>query len=259
LPPRNRLLAQLSPNELARIQPYLEPVPLPKGKVLYDYGDTPTYAYFPASGMLSMLAATESGAALEVAIVCADGFVGIPILFQASASAQVRVQLAGDASRLRADVLLKEFRTGGALQRTLLQYANRVLAQTTQAAICHRYHSVTERLCRWFLLVHDCLGADTIELTQECIAHTLGIPRSAVSTTAASLQDHGFIRQRHGRIQVLNRRGLQQWTCECYAMLADGGDRPSLALPHPSDRSRRSTASPDVSRRAPPGAPSDRG
>lgn len=222
MPPRNRLLAQLSQENLRWIAPYLELVPLPKSKVLYDYGDAPRYAYFPVSGMLSMLAATQGGAVLEIAMICADGFVGIPIVFQTGARSQVRVQITGEAYRVRADVLLKEFRKGGALQSALLQYADDTFAQTAQAAVCHRFHSVTERLSRWLLVAQDCVHADTIELTQESIAHMLGIPRSAVSTAAASLQDQGFVRQRHGRIQILNRPGLEQWTCECYAALKGG-------------------------------------
>ena len=217
--PRNRLLAQLSEDELRSMTPYLELVPLTKGKVLYDYGDIPRYAFFPVSGMLSMLAATQGGAVLEIAMICADGFVGIPIVFQVGARSQVRVQIPGDAQRIRAEVLLKAFRKGGTLQSVVLQYADDTFAQAAQAAVCHRFHSVTERLSRWLLVAQDCVHADTIELTQEFIAHMLGIPRSAVSTAATALQDQGFIRQRHGRIQILNRRGLEQWTCECYAAL----------------------------------------
>ena len=228
MPPKNRLLAQLSEEELRWIAPYLEFVSLPKGKVLYDYGDTPRHAFFPVGGMLSMLAATQGGAVLEIAMICADGFVGMPIVFQAGARSQVRVQIPGEAYRLRAAALLKEFRKSGALQMAILQYADETLAQAAQAAVCHRFHSITERLSRWLLVAHDCVRADTIELTQEFIAHMLGIPRSGVSTAAAVLQDQGFIRQRHGRIQILNRPGLEQWTCECYAALKGGAQDGAL-------------------------------
>ena len=241
MPPRNRLLAQLSDEERRRIDPYLESVPLPKGKVLYDHGDAPRFAYFPVSGMLSMLAATQGGGVLEVAMICADGFVGMPIIFQASARSQVRVQVPGEAYRLRSEVLLKEFRRGGILQGEILRYADDILAQTTQAAVCHRFHSVTERLCRWLLVAQDCVRTDIIELTQEFIAHMLGIPRSAVSTAAASLQDQGLVRQRHGRVQILNRRGLEQWTCECYAAL-NGREHAMPLHPSAGERSSRPIA-----------------
>jgi CRP-like cAMP-binding protein len=250
--PKNRLLTQFSPEELRGIQPYLEAVPLPKGKVLYDVGDRPRYAYFPVRGLLSIFAATESGGVLEVAMVCADGFVGVPILCQRPASAQVRVQSAGDAHRLRAEILLKEFQRGGPFQAALLGAMHDLVAQTAQAAICLRYHSVIERVCRWVLIAHDGLGSDTIDVTQEGIAQMLGIPRSAVSTAAAALQDHGLIRQRHGRIQVLNRAELRHWTCECYAVLTGAEAIRSLAVTPPSGRPSTSAhGSASVAGRAP--------
>jgi CRP-like cAMP-binding protein len=218
----NHPLAQLSQDEWRRLQPYLESGALAKGKVLYGCGDSPRFAYFPISGLISILATSESGAVLEVAIVCRGGFLGIPILTQSPARADARVQVAGEAIRIRADVILSEFRRSGTLQRVLLQDVDRVLAHTAQSALCLRHHSVTERLCRWLLVVADCIGADTIDLTQEAIAETLGSPRTAVSSAATALQEEGFIRQRHGHIRILKRSGLERWSCECYATLAPG-------------------------------------
>jgi CRP-like cAMP-binding protein len=217
--PKNYPLAQLSQDEWRRVQPYIESVVLPKGKVLYGWGDVPRFGYFPVSGLISVLATSDSGDALEVAIVCRGGFVGIPILTQSPARAEARVQVAGEGIRVRGDVVLSEFRRSGTLQRVLLQDVDRVLADTAQAALCLRYHSVAERLCRWLLIVADCTGADTIALTQENIAEVLGSPRTAVSTDATALQEEGFIRQRHGHIRILKRSGLERWSCRCYATL----------------------------------------
>ena len=233
----NHPLAQLSPDEWRRLQPFLESVALPKGKVLYGWGDSPRVGYFPVGGLISVMATLESGAVLEVALVCRGGFVGIPILTQSPARAEARVQVAGEAIRVRADVILSEFRRSGTLQRVLLQDVDRVLAHTAQSALCLRHHSVAERLCRWLLVVAECTGADTVDLTQEAIAEILGSPRTAVSTAATALQDEGFIRQRHGRIRILKRSGLERWSCECYATLtpvspALVGSRP--ARPSPS-------------------------
>jgi CRP-like cAMP-binding protein len=194
-------------------------IPLPKGRTLYDHGDVPRFGYFPVSGLVSMLATTVGGDVLEVAIVGRGGFIGIPVVMQTPARCEVRVQVAGEAVRVRSDVLLGEFKKGQTLQRILLQDFDRVLAHTAQSALCLRHHSVVERLCRWLLVVADCIGSDTIDLTQECIAQILGIPRTAVSTAAASLQDEGFIRQRHGHIHILKRAGLERWSCECYREL----------------------------------------
>lgn len=216
MPQRNGLLAQLSDDEQRRLRPYLELIPLPKGKTLYHCGDAPRFAYFPVSGLVSILATTVAGDVLEVALVGRGGFIGIPVVMQTPARCEVRVQVAGEAVRVRSDVLLGEFKKGLTLQRLLLQDVDRVLAHTAQLALCLRHHSVTERLCRWLLVAIDCIGADTIDLTQEAIAEILGSPRTAVSTAATALQDEGFIRQRHGHLRILRRAGLERWACECY-------------------------------------------
>jgi CRP-like cAMP-binding protein len=206
--PPNRVLAALAPEDYRRLEPHLERIPLSSGKVLYDYGDAPRFGYFPVSGMLSVRAAEESGSIIQVAAICNDGFVGLPIVLGSTARSQVVVELPGDAYRIRAGVLLQEFRREGTFRSSILLQLDRLIAESAQAIVCHRYHSVRQRICRWLLLARDCTGLDTIHITQEHIAEVLAVPRSAVSSTAAVLQDRGLIRQRHGRIQVLKPHGL---------------------------------------------------
>ena len=62
-------------------------------------------------------------------------------------------------------------------------------------------------------MTRDRVESDTIELTQEFIGHVLGADRKRVSAAASTLQDAGYIRQRHGRITILNRRGVEQCAC----------------------------------------------
>jgi CRP-like cAMP-binding protein len=220
----NRLLAAVPPEERQRFEPHLERVTLPKGKVLYDHGDVVRYAYFPVSGTMSMVAAAETGAVLQIAMICNEGFVGLPVLLRAPAPAQVTVRLPGEAYRIHADALLHEFRRGATLQDVLLQYVHRLLIEVAQAAVCYRYHSRRQRICRWLLTAQDCARTDILELTQEFIAEMLAIPRSAVSETAVALQERGLIRQRHGRIQILKRHDLQMMACECYVALKHDRD-----------------------------------
>ena len=93
--------------------------------------------------------------------------------------------------------------------------ANELIEQIGQTAVCRSFHTVTQRLSRWLLIWARCIRSDNIELTQELIAHMLGSRRTAVSTAAMVLQDRALIRQRHGRIQILNRNGLVAYACEC--------------------------------------------
>jgi Mn-dependent DtxR family transcriptional regulator len=53
-------------------------------------------------------------------------------------------------------------------------------------------------------------------MTQELIGNMLGVRREGVTEAAIKLQKAGLIRYARGHITLLNRRGLEQRTCECY-------------------------------------------
>jgi CRP-like cAMP-binding protein len=239
----NGVLARLPAEEWHRMSSYLERVALPKGKVLYDYGDVPRYGYFLVRGMASVLAVTEHGDAIQIATVPRYGFVGLPIVLHTPATSQVVMHLPGEGYRVRADVLQREFRRCGAFHVAVLGQLDRLLTESACAVLCRRYHSTRQRFCRWLLTTRDGAGVDTIDVTQEQVAQMLAVPRTAISSTAASLQDRGLIRQRHGRIQILKPRALETLTCECYWSLrrAGAGDLPSIVTPM-RDRQHRDVA-----------------
>lgn len=226
MPPANRLLATLPRDELRRLEGQLESVRLSKGKVLYDAGDPMRHAYFPLNGMVSLLATTRHGQTVEVAMVGNEGVVGLPIVLRATvAPYRVMVQIPADAVRVRSETLAIEFRRCTEFQDALLMYTNSLVGQISQSAVCHRFHPVLQRLSRWLLIAHDRVEGDTIELTQEFIAHMLGIPRTGVTAAAVALGDAGVIRYRRGRITILNRKRLEAESCECYRIVRDEIDR----------------------------------
>ncbi len=156
-----------------------------------------------------------------MAMVGRDGFVGLPAALRVAAFPyRLIVQLPTDAFRLRAETFIAELRRNRPLEDAALQHAHAVLAEIAQSAVCHRFHTATQRLCRWLLISQDHLNAPTIDLTQEFIAHMLGVPRNTVSASAIILQDEHVIEQRHGRIRILNRRALERLSCECYRIVS---------------------------------------
>jgi CRP-like cAMP-binding protein len=73
---KNRILRQLSIDELKSVQPWLTLVQLQSNVVLHEQGGPIEQIYFPLSGMISLLAVMQSGEAIETGIVGADGLLG---------------------------------------------------------------------------------------------------------------------------------------------------------------------------------------
>ncbi|HEY1399654.1 Crp/Fnr family transcriptional regulator [Roseateles sp.] len=228
----NRLLAALSDDELSRWLPDLEAVEAPLGEVLYESGGQLTHVYFPTTCIVSLLYVLEDGGSAEISVVGYEGVLGVSLFMggQTTPSRGV-VQSAGQLLRLRSDLMLKEFNRAGKVMQLLLRYTQALLTQMSQTAVCNRHHSLDQQLCRWLLLSLDRLHGDDLVMTQELIANMLGVRREGVTEAAGNLQDAGLIRYRRGHITVLDRPGLEQRTCECYAVVKNEYNRLLAPLP----------------------------
>jgi CRP-like cAMP-binding protein len=245
-PRENRLLAALPADEYKMLLPALEPVALARGMALYESGRPQPYLYFPATGIVSLLYLLESGAATEIALCGREGVVGVSLFMGGGATpSRAVVQIAGHGWRMRAGPMKKSFDRGGALQPLLLRFTQALITQMTQTGVCNRHHSVEQQVCRWLLLALDRVGPGSIEMTQERIAHLLGVRREGVTEAAGRLQVDGLIRYSRGRIRVLERGGLEQRVCECYGVVKAEYDRlapalmPAMAGPRGAARSER--------------------
>ena len=225
-PRSNRLLAALPDAEWKRWLPQLEPVDMPLGQVLYESGSRLAHVYFPTTSIVSLLYVMEDGASAEIAVVGNEGIVGISLFMGGeSTPSRALVQSAGKGLRLRADVMLQEFNRAGPVLHLLLRYTQALITQMAQTAVCNRHHSVDQQLCRWLLLSLDRLDTNDLVMTQELIANMLGVRREGVTEAAGHLQHAGLIHYRRGHITVIDRAGLEQHTCECYAVVKKEYDR----------------------------------
>ena len=231
-PHQNTLLAALPSEELARLLPNLEGVLMPLGKILYESGDLMTHVYFPTTAIVSMLYVLEDGASAEIAVVGNEGILGISLFMGGETTpSRAVVQTAGHAYRLKAQLLKDEFNRAGPVLRLLLRYTQALITQMTHTAVCNRHHSIDQQLCRWLLLSLDRLPSLTLITTQELIASMLGVRRGSVTESAGKLQRAGLIRYKRGRIDVLDRPGLEKASCECYAVVRREYDRLLAPLP----------------------------
>jgi CRP-like cAMP-binding protein len=223
---KNQLLTVLPSDVFTRWLPHLEWVDMPLGAVLYESSGKMTHVYFPEDCIVSLLFVLENGSSAEIAVVGLEGMVGISLFMGGNTTpSRAVVQSAGKAYRLRAAFLKQEFDLSSSVMHLLLRYTQALITQMTQTAVCNRHHSLDQQLCRWLLLSLDRLSGPHLVMTQELIANMLGVRREGVTEAAGQLQKAGLISYTRGRIKVEDRPGLEQRSCECYAVVKKEYDR----------------------------------
>lgn len=231
-PKQNRILAALPAEDYERLLPDLEFVPMPLGWTMSESGDHVKFLHFPIAGIVSLIYDLEDGSSSEIALVGNEGMVGISIFMGGeSMPSNTFVQSTGEAYRLSRKIMKQEFALGGKLQHLALLYTQALIAQTSQTAVCNQHHTVDQRLCRWLLMSADRLHEKTLVVTQELMAHLLGVRRESVTLTASKLEKEGLITRSRGSITIVNRTDLKARACECYGIVKEEYDR---LLPHPA-------------------------
>ncbi len=188
------------------------------GETLCEAEQPFEHVYFPLKGFISLVAKLDDHPALEMGLIGNEGMLGATLLLDVDAvPLRGVVQGAGNALRMTASELRKQLRESPTLTRTLGRYLYVLMAQLSQTAACTRFHEIRPRLARWLLMTHDRSHGDGFHLTHEFLADMLGVQRSAITIAAGGLQRRKLIRYTRGHITILNRRGLEAASCECYA------------------------------------------
>ncbi|MBT2785167.1 MULTISPECIES: Crp/Fnr family transcriptional regulator [unclassified Halomonas] len=223
---QNSLLRLLTEEELTHLLPSFEKVTLTLGQSLSESGKQMSHVYFPLDAIVSLLCVMEDGASTEIAVVGYEGVVGVSLFMGGETTpSRAIVQSAGQAYRLKGQLLKNEFYRAGSMQRLLLRYTQALLTQMAQTAVCNRHHSLDKQLCRWLLLSLDRLHSNELLMTHELIANMLGVRREGVTEAAGKLQRAGLISYNRGHITVIDRPGLEARVCECYSVVKNEYDR----------------------------------
>jgi CRP-like cAMP-binding protein len=216
----NRLLASLPRTHYKRLVSGLEPVELNFGDVLFEPGEQIRHVYFPDRSLVSLLTLVDGKMALEIGMVGREGMVGTALALGIGVSpVRALVQGAGAAVRMKAARFVGELRRSLPLQRALYRYTDTLMAQVAQTAACNRFHLVQQRLARWLLMTRDRLQSNSFPLTQEFLAHMLGVRREGVTAAAGSLQKRKLIEYSRGNIVIVDGRRLEAASCSCYQIV----------------------------------------
>jgi CRP-like cAMP-binding protein len=224
--PANRLLGALRPELRERIAPHLELVSFRARDVLAPADEPVAFVLFIESGVCSLVASTREGQAVECAAVGTEGFVGTPAVVAGQGlPVDTVAQTSGTALRMTAEAFRRELERDEEFRNISRRYVHALLAQALQSAACNRLHSLEERCARWLLTAHDRVGGESLAVTQEALAATLGVRRPSLTLVASVLQRAGLITYRRGEMRILDRRGLETTACECYGVIRGHLDR----------------------------------
>jgi CRP-like cAMP-binding protein len=164
------------------------------------------------------------GRMLEAATIGDDGMVGVEAFFMDDAvsacQTMVQVPVADvSAERLGIQDFRRELGLRPTLYRAVARYIETLYAVMGRLMACNAHHSVDERCARWLLTIDDRMGGHDFHVSHECLAAMLGVRRQTISVVAATLRAAGLIRYVHGRITILDRKGLEAAACECYPIM----------------------------------------
>lgn len=213
----NRLVDKLAGPDRQRLLADSEQVELCAAEVICRSGERLRHVYFPTEGIISLVTSLRDGSRLEVGSIGHEGMLGSSLVLGVDTSAQhAMVQRSGMAWRLGASVFQQHLRKNITLRRLLNCYVYVLMGQLAQTTACSHYHQVRARLARRLLMTRDQARGNEFHVTQEFLAHMLGVRRVGVTNAANSLREEGLIDYRRGAITILDGAALELASCACY-------------------------------------------
>jgi CRP-like cAMP-binding protein len=213
----NHLLGLLDASTLALLKPHMRTISVEHGELLHTSSSEIEYAYFPRSCIISVLATTEQGATAETSIVGREGMIGSSTIHGITTSfADSIVQVAGEAVKIPAAEVHRAGRSSESFRKTVALFDLSLLAQSQQSTACQALHQVEHRAARWLMQCRKRLGSNDIRLTQEFFGQMLGVQRTTINLVERTLQNAGLIQIGRGRISIVDAKGLQDVSCDCY-------------------------------------------
>jgi CRP-like cAMP-binding protein len=221
----NQLLGAMETAARERIESHLEPINLKLGDIVCEAGGILEHAYFPQGSVLSLLTVLESGTAIETANIGREGAFGLfAAMYSRTSFNRCLIQLEGSMVRCPIEFLQAEFDRSGHVRNLFVSYSETLLSQVQQTVACNAMHSTEERVCRWLLMLHDRAEGEVLAYTHEFLSHMLGANRKSITLAAQSMQTAGLISYRRGKMQILDRPGIEKASCECYAVVKERFD-----------------------------------
>lgn len=221
----NRMLASLPKDILTAVIEHARPDTMVHGRVFVEPGDLTREVHFVTSGAISLVTLLVDGDAVEAGMVGREGALGAhAVLTGLPAFTRAICQIDGTLLTLEESVFRSLVQDRPDIRIMVDRYVEGAANQAQQAIGCRAWHAVEHRFARWLLTACDHAGRDRIALTQEFMAHMLGVNRTTVSAIAGRFKAEGLIRYSRGQIAVKDRAALERSACECLPELRQRWD-----------------------------------
>ncbi|WP_022723414.1 Crp/Fnr family transcriptional regulator [Rhodopseudomonas sp. B29] len=218
---RNRILADLSADDFATLEPLLRRIDFRGRTVLQEANRPVEYVHFIEDGLVSHVAGSRTES-VETAMVGCFGYVGVPLILGSSIAPQRAIAcMPGSALRIEADELSRLLTERPQIHARMLRYVQALMAQNSQSVLCATKHEINQRLARWLLLAIDRLQSDVLAITHEMLATSMGVRRASITNALLQFEAEGVVQKQRGAIRVIDRAGLEQRACDCYHIVRD--------------------------------------
>jgi CRP-like cAMP-binding protein len=218
----NRLLNALPGTSGKGLFATTQRVSLSVKDILCHPGDPITAVYFPLTCVISMMTEMKNGATIEVATVGNEGMLGIAAYLRIDAAVGLGItQVPGEALRMSVKDFKEAAKSNEDFDTILRRYTHALLMQIALSGGCNSLHSVEERYTRWLLMMHDRTNVDVFAFTQEFLSRMLGVSRGRVNIVTGALEKAGQIKHSRNQITVLDWKGLEASSCDCYRIIKE--------------------------------------
>jgi CRP-like cAMP-binding protein len=218
-PANNLMIKQFDAEKYDKLLQSFQLVCLEAGQLIFRPHEIIQFVFFPVSAIIAMQIDISDGSSADIVLIGKEGMVGSGVMGGNQNFSRARVKFAGFAYKLPLSVFQSELALDSAFLKIWMATTRQMILQIAMPTVCSSKHSNEQQIIRWIMNTLDKTQGQTLQITHQEIADTLGIRRESVTLTAGKLSHEGLIEVTRGQLQILDRPKLEVRACECYRVM----------------------------------------
>jgi CRP-like cAMP-binding protein len=216
----NKILLAIPDAEYRMLRPHLQYLKLPHHCSLHEPHRRMKFIHFLNEGLVSLIVVMKDGKTVEAGIIGNEGVTGASGIAGLPRSPLREImQIGGNGFRMEISVMPKLLAAAPQFRQIVGRFMTVLGMQVSQTAACNRVHTIEQRLARWLLMAQKRIDSGPLPITHDFLATMLGTDRPSVTLAAGALQKLALIEYSRGAVNILNRKKLEEFACECYAVI----------------------------------------